>query len=464
VRGPVFPPTYDAAVTHGGRRRRATAARFAAAWTVIAGAAVVGADPAAAHALGGSGLPAPAWMLAYGGAACVLIATLALRASASGLATGGHREEVVAAPADAAPGALGAVGRVLGTFLFVATVAVASTGAGSVAANVAPVAVLVVWWVGLPLLCLAVGDVVARINPFDAPVALVGRTTRGDTTRAPDLDAEAPSWTAAAFLGAFMWFLLAYHSPGSPRALAVFLVAYALAAIAGGLRWGRRWLRTGEGFGVLSAGVASVGLRRSTGARPPALAALAVVWLGGTIFDAVASTSWWADVVGHSTGWERTAIHTVGFGFFAAAVGGAYLATATAAERLAGHERGSAVVPLGGAVFVLALGWFVAHDLTLLLVEGQNFLVLASDPLARGWDLLGTGDWYLETGVLESPWLRLAQLVALLATHVGALAVARAVGARTSRRDAVSTMLPAAGLALVSIVVAVLLLLSGVDS
>ena len=57
----------------------------------------------------------------------------------------------------------------------------------------------------------------------------------------------------------------------------------------------------------------------------------------------------------------------------------------------AGSRLGLAAA-LGVALVPLAIGWFIAHDLTLLLFEGQNFLALLSDPLGRGWDLFGTID------------------------------------------------------------------------
>jgi hypothetical protein len=38
----------------------------------------------------------------------------------------------------------------------------------------------------------------------------------------------------------------------------------------------------------------------------------------------------------------------------------------------------------------IALGYVTAHDLTLLILEGQRVLLNASDPLDRGLDLFGT--------------------------------------------------------------------------
>src|SRR5690606_5869961 len=70
-----------------------------------------------------------------------------------------------------------------------------------------------------------------------------------------------------------------------------------------------------------------------------------------------------------------------------------------------------------------AAGWFVAHDLTLLLFEGQNFIALISDPIGRGWDLFGTIHHTIDFDVAKAGWVVWAQLLSLAAGHVAALVV-----------------------------------------
>lgn len=291
--------------------------------------------------------------------------------------------------------------------------------------------------------------------------------------RSPD-DAhpEAPAWTSAAFLGAFSWFFLAYHRPGSPRALATFLVTYSLVAIGAGLRWGRAWLATGEGFGGLSAAVARIGLRRPAGPAPAGTAALMIVWIGGTAFDAFTSTPFWVDILGTSRGWTRTLLNTVGLVWLTAIVAGAFLVVV----RLAEHGRATSpadaptsetdppmrlTVPLGVALVPLATGWFVAHDLTLLLSEGQNFWALLSDPLGKGWDLFGTFNHTIDFRVVQAGWVRWSQLALLVAGHVGAVVLLHdtALGL-LRRRPAMRTTWAMAVAATGSITAAALLVLT----
>lgn len=407
--------------------------------------------PMFAHNVGGGALPAPPWLLSYIGAAFVFGTAAVLRATWPTARLG--RTE---AGDDEAPDV--GVGHIVGLLLLAAALTAAVAGPDSAAANIAPAAVLVVWWVGLPIACLLLGDVMRAINPFMAIVAVLHRL------RSPDDDRPgAPAWTSAAFLAAFSWFFLAYHRPGSPRALATFLVAYTVVAVGAGLRWGRAWLAAGEAFGGLSAAVARIGLRRPAGPAPAGTAGLMIVWIGGTAFDAFASTPFWVDILGTSRGWSRTLLNTVGLVWLTAIVAGAFLVVVRLAER--GREDTPTptrlTVPLGVALVPLATGWFLAHDLTLLLFEGQNFYALLSDPLGKGWDVFGTLNHTIDYQLVLGSWVRWTQLVVLVVGHVATVVLLHdtALGL-LRRRPAMRTTWAMAAVASASITGAALLVLT----
>jgi hypothetical protein len=426
---------------------------------VVAGAGVLvvlvaTATPAAAHDVGGGSLPAPPWLLSYIGAFAVAATAVVLRTSWTAPRLTGLLPPDIEAAAPPRPQPTLHLGHLLGIALLGLVLAAAVIGPDSSAANVAPVAALVVWWVGLPIACLLAGDVMRAVNPFVGVVAIV------DRRRAPSTS-TGPAWTGAAFLAAFAWFFIAYHRPGSPRALAVFLGLYATAAVLGGLRWGRGWLATGEGFGALSAAVALLTPWRQRTAPPPGLVPLMVVWLASSAFDAFTSTPFWADVLGTSQGWSRTFLNTVGLLWLTAIVAGVYLTAVRLADRRdPADEPPSLVEPLGVALVPLALGWFLAHDITLLLFEGQNFIALLSDPIGRGWDLFGTINQTIDYGVVQARWVRWVQLGLLATSHVVAVIVAHDVALRLLRpRAAIRVTWAMAVAAAVSIVAAALLVL-----
>ena len=84
----------------------------------------------------------------------------------------------------------------------------------------------------------------------------------------------------------------------------------------------------------------------------------------------------------------------------------------------------------------IALVYAVAHYFTLLLIQGQFILPLASDPFGSGWDLLGSlGDYRPNVTPLAPNTVWYIQVGALVAGHVAALAIAhdRAVSLFRSR-------------------------------
>ena len=404
-----------------------------------------------AHAAGAGALPVPAWLLGYLGVALMLGTAAALRTTWPGPRYAAVETE------PPTPIAVRA-GHVIGLAAYLAVVAVATIGPDSSAVNLAPWLVPVVWWVTLPIACLLLGDVVRHLNPFVPVVAFLDRGRATDPVRG------LPAWTPAVFLAAWSWYLLAYHRPGSPRALAVFLIAYGLASVAGGLRWGRAWLATGEAFGAVSACVARIGVRgwRSS---PPVLgtAALMIVWIGSTAFDGFTYRPFWQDVLGSSTGWGHTLLNTAGLLWMTALVAGGFLAVVRVAEQGQREEdRGDRLFePLGRALVPLAVGWFLGHDLTLLLGEGQNAYALASDPLGRGWDLFGTYDHTVDYSVATATWVAWVQLALIVAGHVASLVLLHELAMERLRpRAAMRTTWAMAVLGSLSITAASLLVLT----
>jgi hypothetical protein len=178
------------------------------------------------------------------------------------------------------------------------------------------------------------------------------------------------------------------------------------------------------------------------------------------------------DVLGTSQGWPRTMLNTVGLVWITAIVAGVYLVALRLAERIGPGPRGgdddggeiSARPPLattlGVALVPLALGWFLAHDLTLLLFEGQNFLALVSDPIGEGWDLFGTVNHTIDYGIVQATWVRWTQVGLLAAGHVAFLVIAHDTALAVVRpRAAMRLTWALTAAAIVSIVAGALMVL-----
>jgi len=386
-----------------------------------------------AHAGGAATIDAPVWLLAYGAAALVLLVTVTLRGRmlvGAGSPDGADRSrvdrsradeqaDVAGGPADIAEGRVAGhvagqiVGRVVGVGLLVVVVAAALFGPAASAANLAPSAVQTVWWIGLPLACIALGDVMAWLDPFGTLARAVEPNVRGR---------RAPSWTAAALLAMWAWWVLAYHDGRTPRSLGWFLLAYTGVAVGGAAIWGRRWLRDGEAFGALSSALAWARQPRGPGVAMATVAALVAVWLGAVVFDLFSGTRAWVELAGGRSGWARTGTATA---CLTAGIALAGLAVAGTARLTAAREA---------AVYgwlATTAGVFVGHGIPVLLLDGQFALALASDPFGQGWDLFGTATRTVDYSPLSPGFVGVLQLAAT----AGGAAWGVTVAARSLRSE-----------------------------
>ena len=388
-----------------------------------------------AHGVGSrTDLPLPVWLFAYGAGAALLISFVTLRIlwpkpRLSALAAG----RLLPAGASGVASVAGWAARAVGLAFFILVFVAAAVGTEEAASNFAPVAVYVLFWVGLQVASAVLGDVWRVLSPWDT-LALLAR--RGPDRPHPD----ATHWPAVAGIAGFVWLELCYHQPDSPRVLAVALALYTLAMAAGVARSGRAWLRTGDGFaawfGLLAAmaplfrdgegrlrarlpftGLAQVVPRAGT-------AALIITVLGSTAFDGLTRTQWWQTVIGTRLGWEATAVRTLGLAFTIGVVGLVYAGALRLAAQLTGQPPDSLLLPFVHSLVPIALAYAVAHYFSLLVFEGQQALALLSDPLGRGADWFGTADWAIDYRALSSRTIAYVQAGAIVVGHVVAVVVA----------------------------------------
>jgi hypothetical protein len=118
----------------------------------------------------------------------------------------------------------------------------------------------------------------------------------------------------------------------------------------------------------------------------------------------------------------------------------AYLAAVGTARAIA-HSEGSLADAFLGSLVPIALVYAVAHYFSLLVIQGQFAIPLASDPFGRGWDLLGSAAFRPNLAPLSPNTIWYVQVVALVVGHVLALTLAhdRAVGLFRSAQTAART-------------------------
>jgi hypothetical protein len=352
--------------------------------------------------------------------------------------------------------------------------AAAAVGSTELGANLAPLVVFVVWWIGLVPLSVLFGNVWRAVNPW---VTLASLLRLPDRRPERTLPRWVGVWPAAAVLLAFGWFELVYPTPAEPRLLAVLIAVYSVATLAAMWRWGvQEWLDRGEAFSVYTGLLALMspvevrgeGPSRKLGFRAPflgvarlrggpGLVALIAVLVATVTYDGLAATGFWArrDVaaserlidIGLSDFQAGVLIGTFGLLGSLAVFAVGYEICTRASGRLAGWRFtsvGRIATAFAHSLVPIAFAYFVAHYFTLFVFQSQDLVRLASDPLGRGQDLLGTSDSRINFELVSAETIWAVQVGAIVIGHVLALAFAhdRALELGPSHRQAIRSQAP----------------------
>jgi hypothetical protein len=82
----------------------------------------------------------------------------------------------------------------------------------------------------------------------------------------------------------------------------------------------------------------------------------------------------------------------------------------------------------------IAIGYAVAHYFSFGMFQGQEGLLLATDPFGRGWDLLGTSGTRIDYAFLGTGLIAAVQIGAIVLGHVLGVVAAHDRAAHLFRR------------------------------
>lgn len=334
--------------------------------------------------------------------------------------------------------------RALALVGFCMFLAVAWAGPDAGSRNPAPTWFYVWFWVGLLPASLVAGPVWRLVNPLRSVAGMV-RAALG--VRSVGIPSRLADWPAEAGLLAFLWVELVSDTAASARTVAVFVTCYALVHVVAGSLFGPEWFERNDGFEVFSTLVARAapvgrrpdgrvvlrspldGLAGTPGTPDPT--ALVVVVLGGTAFDGLSRTTTWTGLVAESGPTMYLVWGTLGLLGMVAAVAASYGAAITLTSRHVRPGR-DAFGEFAPALVPLVIGYSVAHYFSFAVLQGWQGVVLAADPLGRGWDLdrLGLADAAPSGVTLSANLILVVQVAAIVTGHVVAAVCAhdRAVG------------------------------------
>jgi hypothetical protein len=266
---------------------------------------------------------------------------------------------------------------------------------------------LFVWlWVGLVPVSVVFGPVWREVNPLRTVFRLLRLPANGLWPVPPGTG----RWPAAIALLAFVWLELVAPHRGEPVVVGSFLLGYAAVQLALATVYGEQWFAAGDCFEVYSTLAGRLSPLRHRNplkgiaqtAAGPGLAAFLAVWWGSTIFDSAAGSPVWTAFV-----------QEVGSPILYGTAGLVLLCglVLVSVRLMAGR------LDVTAALIPIAVGYTLAHYLTLLVVEAPRGVLLT----VQQWGLAEGVRWDVEpaAGVIAG-----VQIALILGGHVVSVVVA----------------------------------------
>jgi hypothetical protein len=290
------------------------------------------------------------------------------------------------------------------------------------------------WWVGLVPLSLLLGPVWKAISPVRTINLLFARLSGSDPDRGLyPLPERLGYWPAALGLFAFVWMELVYPYSTELGPVRLWCAVYVAVMLIGGALFGSGFYERADPFEVYSSLVAKLSVwgRRDgllvvrsplanldTVPVRPGLVAVVAVLFGSTAFDSFKDSSPWVSFV-QSSDVSKTLLDNLGLMAFCVTVGLVF--TLGCVLTGLGDDLRHRELPnlFAHSVVPIIVGYVVAHYLTYLVEVGQQTLILASDPLGNGSNILGTGNLTVSYWLTLHPTgLATTKVLAVVLGHV----------------------------------------------
>ena len=172
--------------------------------------------------------------------------------------------------------------------------------------------------------------------------------------------------------------------------------------------------------------------------------AFVVLALAAVTFDGLQETTGWLGVqtiglrlLGPS---GVSVIDTLGVVLIPLLFIGIYLLFCIGIRALSGEQASLAEVA-GAYVFSLvpiALAYNMAHFLSLLLVQGQLIIPLASDPFGFGWDIFGSSGYRIDPTVISTKFAWIVSVGAIVVGHIISVYIAHTIAIRRAPSHALA--------------------------
>jgi hypothetical protein len=365
--------------------------------------------------------------------------------------------------------------RALALLLFALTIVAGLYGTADPLMNLAPTLVWIIWWVGLSLTVACIGNIWPALDPwrtlFDMADAAARRAgAKNGIALGWHYPQVLGAWPAVVLLLSLSWFEVAYPQAAVPYRLACVALAWSGVTLTGMLCFGPCvWQRNADVFALYFAMLGRFApiaagsdarhiLLRPPGrglieapAASPAVVCFVMAMLSTVLFDGLLSgQAWWlaqtkiaraAPFLVDADGYRIGAAGLLGVWLIFL---GAYVLACRVTAWLVPDCGFRKTVYLFALTLVpIAIAYNIAHNCANFLVQGQQLIALASDPLGVKWDLFGTANFRPDIGLVDARVTWYVAITAIVGGHVISIWLAHRVALRefaTSRRAALATV------------------------
>ena len=290
-------------------------------------------------------------------------------------------------------------------------------------------------WVGLVPISIVFGPVWRTLNPLRTLHLVLSKALRQPPSKGLlELSPRLGLWPAALGIFAFTWLELVAPDRATIPVLQAWIALYVVIMMFGAILFGDRWFSTADPFEVYATLMSRLSPwgRRTDGAlvvrRPlenldglepsPGLVGMVSALLGSTAYDGFSNSSAWIGWA-QNTDYSMTVLGTCALIVFILFVLVTFSGATLLAGRLSDSSRTSLPRLFAHSVIPIALGYVVAHYLTLFILEGQRTLIYLSDPLSNGANIFGTGLLAVNTGITNhSTTIAVMQVLAVVGGHL----------------------------------------------
>jgi len=327
------------------------------------------------------------------------------------------------------------------------------TGPQNPLMNLIPHVLWVNWWIGMPLLFMVFGNVLQVFSPVNTLFNAIALPFKKPLIPLLKYPSWLGCWPATFLLLSWCWIEVIYPNAALPRYISVIVIIWLITCASLKIVFGKDCVRNHidffaiyfSYFGMTSAlnyhgkkgqGISFIspfkGLLISNQTSTPGSVSFVIAMLSTVLFDGFHSSNAWQfyeqfltkylpkllDINGYVAG--AIGVFLVWFVLYAIFLLSCGLNLILSKYFYSDIKMNfqTIVKNFAPTLVPIAIAYLIAHNFSSLILQGQNFLALLSDPYQLGWDICGTADLRPDITLIDAKLTWYVAISSILLGHI----------------------------------------------